>query len=168
LVYAIPTFLLKRIHKFCHRNSLKLSIIDNSHTSIIPLIQGDTKLKNILSIHIENKIIAVLLMKDGKINAHKRKAITNISEIPDLIENIIEELRERKLLIENINQVYVSGNSINTELKKSIEHKNNISIIELNPFDNIQIGENLKNNKFILENKSKFITASCLALRKLS
>ncbi len=168
LVYAIPTFLLKRIHKFCHRNSLKLSIIDNSHTSIIPLIQGDSNLKNILSIHIENKIIAVLLMKDGKINAHKRKSITNISEIPDLIENIIEELRERKLLTENINQVYVSGNSINTELKKSIEHKNNISIIELNPFDNIEIGENLKNNKFILENKSKFITAACLALRKLS
>jgi Tfp pilus assembly PilM family ATPase len=168
LVYAIPTFLLKRIHKFCHRNSLKLSLIDNSHTSVIPLIQADSNLKNILSVHIENNMIAVLLMRDGKINAYNRKAIINISEIHHLIKNMIEELRDRKLLTENIDRVYASGNSFNTELKKNIEHKNNISIIELNPFNNFEISENLKNNKFTLENKSKFITAASLALRKLS
>ncbi len=168
LVYAVPTALLKRIHKFCVRNSLALNVIDNSHTSVIPMIQANSKSRNILSIHIENKLLSVLLLTDGKTNAYKSKSIDTISDIPKLLATIIKEFNERKLLSEKIDQVYASGNFINVELKKNIETENNIIITDLNPFDDIEINDNLKSNKFVLENNSKFISAGSLALRKIS
>ena len=168
LVYAVPTSILKRIHKFCVRNSFKLGLIDNAHTSVLPLIKVQNDAKNVLSIHIENKLLSVLLLADGKTKAYKSKAIETISNIPELLGTIIEEFNERKVLSENIDKVYASGNFINTELKKNIETKNNLTITELNPFENIEISESLKNNNIVLENTSKFITAASVALRKIS
>lgn len=166
LVFAVPTYFLKRIHKFCVRNTLKLGVIDNSHASVIPLIQANNKFNNILSIHIENNLISVLLLKDGKTKGYKSKPIKDISDIPAVLENIIDFFKERKLLLGNIDQVYATGNFINPELKKSIDSKNNISILELNPFNNFEISENLKNNKHILN--TRFICAASVAIRKLS
>ena len=168
LVYAVPTTLLKRIHKFCARNSFKLGILDNSHTAVIPLIQADDKSKNILSIHIENNLVSVLLLADGKVKAYNSKSIETISDIPELLATIIEQLSERKLLPGNIDQVFTSGNFINAELRKNIETKNNLTITELNPFGNIEISESHKNNNFLIENTSKFISAASVALRKMS
>jgi len=168
LVYALPTTLLKRIHKFCVRNNFKLNIIDNNHTAVISLIQAGNKSKNILSIHIENKLLSVLLLTDGKTNAYKSKYVETISDIPDLLMNIIEGFNERNLLPGEIDQVYASGNLMNAELKKNIETKNNITITELNPFDILEINESLQENKFVLAGTSKFMSAASVALRKTS
>ncbi|MCW8849426.1 MAG: hypothetical protein OQJ81_05545, partial [Melioribacteraceae bacterium] len=67
LVFAIDQNFLKRIHKFCTRNNLKLQFVDNVHIAVVTLVVENNSAKNILSVFIEDNHISSLLFSKGNL-----------------------------------------------------------------------------------------------------
>jgi len=165
LVYAIPSFVLKRIHKFCLRNNLILKLIDNAHTAVSPFIQSDLTSKTILSVHIENKELTSLFFYSGKPVGFKKNKLDSITQIPIIINEIITYFN---LESEDTLKLYLSGDNVNSELKNNISTSSKTTISEINPFKELIFSENLDGNKFQTTNLSRFASVAGIALRRLS
>jgi Tfp pilus assembly PilM family ATPase len=165
LVYAIPINILKRMHKFCLRNSLQLKYIDSAHTSSTGLFQNDTSSSIKLSAYIENNHISVLLFSDNNLVFEKNKNYKTVPEISSIIASIIEEINDRKLISKDIDKIFFFGNSVTSELKNSILSSTNLVLGEANPFNQLEINPDLNENKFITEHSAKFSAATSIALR---
>lgn len=165
LVYAIPNFVLKRIHKFCLRNNFILKLIDNAHTAVSPFIQSDLTSNNILSVHIENKELTSLFFYNGKPVGLKKNKLDSITQIPIIINEIINYFN---LESEDTLKLYLSGNNVTSELKNNISTSSIITISEINPFRELIFSENLDENKFQTTNHSRFASVAGIALRRLS
>lgn len=165
LVHAVPLNLLKQIHKFCVRNNLVLKLIDGSHTAISSFVtEGNTE-KNILSVYLENNHISTFLFSGSNLLFERNKELANIHEISGYITSLINEISSEKIISNEINQIYFSGNSVTSEVKNNIAASTNIELGEINPFNNLNINEEIQDHKFITEHKLKFLPATAVALR---
>lgn len=168
LVFAIEKEYLKRIHKFCVRNNLSLKNIDNSHIASSAFLQLNTFNLNQFSLFIESNVISFILFSNGSLNFFKSKKYLNLSEIPFLINSSLEEIGNRNLTKENIDKLFLSGNSISRELIKNIESSTDLSVELINPFSLITISPKLNETKFVTDYFSKFSPAAGMAFRLVS
>lgn len=165
LVFAIPVEILKRIHKFCSRNSLQLRLIDNAHSAATGFILNKNTDSTKLSTFIENNVISVMLFNGQNLAYTQRKDYKTVSEIPTILKTVIEEIKQRDLSSKEIEKLYISGNSVTNELKKNIESSLNLEFEENLPFENLSINPELDEAKYLHENSSKFAPAAAIALR---
>lgn len=162
LVYSINENILRRIHKFCVRNNLSLKQIDNAHIAGSMLnIDKDT----ILSIYVETKDISLILFSNKNVIYQAQKQFSLISQIPELINSVIEDVKERDLLSTPIDSLYLDGLSITKELKNSIVSSTNLQIKDCLPFSQLEVNQNLNENSYVRETSSKFTSATSIALR---
>ena len=162
LIYSINENILRRIHKFCVRNSLTLKYIDNAHVASSALIDDDS---NILSIYAESKDLSIILYSNNNIFYQVQKQFNSISQIPELISSTNDEIKERELLSKGVELSYMDGISTTNELKNSISTTNNISFKDFAPFSKLEISDNLINSNLVTENAAKFASATSIALR---
>jgi len=162
LVFIIHENILRRIHKFCVRNSLSLKFVDNTHISTLTFINESS---TILSIYVEAKKLSAILFVKNNIVYQTSKQYSTISKIPDLINGIIEEMKHRELLTNDIEKLYFDGISVTSELKKNVGSSSNLTIKEFSPFEKLEFNQNIVENSSDTENYSKFASATSIALR---
>jgi len=165
LVFAIPIKILKRIHKFCVRNSLQLRYIDHAHSATTALFLNDSSASIKLSVYIENNQISIMLFSVNNLVYAQNKSYKIVSEVPVIVESLIEEIKQREFISEDIKRSYIHGNSVTSELKKNIENSINLTFEENLPFENLVISPSLIESKYIVESSSKFSAAAAIALR---
>ncbi len=168
LVFAIAKDSLKRIHKFCVRNSLSLQYIDNAHIASTAFLQMNNYSSNQLSLFIENDLISFIFFVKGNLTFFKSKKYSNLNEIPFELNSIVEEIKERELTKENIDELFIAGNFTSKELINNIESSTNLKVQLVNPFDSIDIESGLAEKTYVTEQFNKFTSAAGIAFRLLS
>ena len=119
----------------------------------------------ILSIYVETKDISLILFSNKNVIYQAQKQFSLISQIPELINSVIEDVKERDLLSTPIDSLYLDGLSITKELKNSIVSSTNLEIKDCLPFSQLEINQNLNENSYVRETSSKFTSATSIALR---
>lgn len=168
LVFTIDKNILKRLHKFSVRNSHTLNYIDNAHIASTAILQMNNYSSSQLSIFIENKIVSFGLFSKGNFTFFKGKNYANLSEIPFALNAVIEEINNRELTKEKIDELFIAGNFTSKELINNIETSTNLKVNVVNPFETINIENELEQNKYITDQYNKFASAAGMAFRLIS
>ncbi len=165
IIFAIPKELMKKIHKFCVRNSLHLKFIDNVQIAASQWFVEEIGKQDYLNIHLEDNLLSVLLHYEGNVVYQKNKSYNLISNIPEIIKEICKEIKTREIVKDEITKVFLNGNLVTKELKKSVENSTKLNVIEASPFGIFNINPNLEDKKFIKDHSAKFISTTAIALR---
>ena len=168
MVYAVLNNSLKRIHKFCARNNFSLKSVDNSHIASTAFLQLSNYSSNQLSLYIEKSMISFVLFLNNNLILSKSKSYSNLGEIPFMINSIFEEITQRKLTNEKIDEIFISGNIISKELNNNIESSTDLSVKLIYPFNYLKIPAHLAEHKFVIEQSAKFTSAAGMSFRLVS
>lgn len=164
LVFAIDQSILKRIHKFCVRNNLKLQFVDNSLISSSTLIHEEIKTQNVLSLLIENNYLSTFLFSKSDIIFEKNIHFNSVPDISENIKSIIEEIYSAKL-INGIDKIYIFGNNVTKELCNDINATTEIEVEKAKPFNTINISSELQESKYVVDLSEKFAASASVAFR---
>lgn len=165
IVFAIPINILQRLHKFSMRNNLKLRLVDHPHTSLYGFILKHSTSEVKLSLFIENLRISVLLFTGKNIVFESHTTFQNINEVASKIKSIKDEIFNRNLVADKIDEIFVLGNAVTKELKNSIQKTIESEIKDIDPFNDLDINHNLEGSNFINEHASRFAQSTALILR---
>lgn len=165
IVFAIPINILQRLHKFSMRNNLKLKLVDHPHTSLYGFILKHLNSEVKLSLFIENMRISVLLFSGNNIVFESHTAFENINEVASNINSIKDEIFNRDLITDKIDETFLFGNAVTKELKNSIQKSIDSEIKNIDPFNDLDINHDLEGNNFINEHASRFAQSTALILR---
>lgn len=164
LVIAIEQNILKRIHKFCVRNNLKLQFIDNAHFSSSALLSEDIKSGNYLSINVEDQNLSTILFSNGNLIKHFKNNFTTVVEIPALLKTITDQIVESNL-VADINKLFIFGNSATQELINEISTFLESDIEKVDPFQKVTISNHLEENNYINNLSEQFSAAASISYR---
>lgn len=164
LVFAIDQIFLKRIHKFCMRNNLKLQFIDNSLAASSTLINEEIKSQNILSLFVENNYLSMFLFSNNELFFEKSDPFISVPNISGTVKNIIDDIYSNDI-IKNIDKIYIFGNEANKELCNDISEVTGIEIEKVLPFTQLNINPELHDSKYILNFSEKFAASASVAFR---
>lgn len=164
LVFAIDQIFLKRIHKFCMRNNLKLQFIDHSLAASSTLINEELKSQNILSLFVENNYLSTFLFSNNELLFEKSERFKSVPDISGNIKEIIDNAYSNEL-VKNIDKIFIFGNEANKELCNNISEVTGIEVEKALPFNNLDMSPELQDSTYILNSSEKFAAAASVALR---
>ena len=164
LVFAIEKDFLKRIHKFCVRNNLKLQFIDNVHIASIGLTENITSSKNLLSAFIEDNHISLLLFSKGNLIFERNVNYKTAPEISKIISELTEQIKTNEI-VKGIDCFNVWGNSVTQELCKELSAVTEINAERVNPFRKIKLSSKMNESKYVKDLPEKFSAPASISFR---
>lgn len=164
-VICIGKTSLKKIHKFCVRNNLKLKFIDFSHLSVhnyLCNLDGNNEI--IMSVYVSGEDLSMTLIKNrevSNIRVFKLKEKTPLNKfLPEKLLKAFPELENTGGQV----QYYISGEQITSSDVFEVNSELDIFFQRLDPFSRIKKSsttEYLEND----ENNSQYLAAASMALR---
>lgn len=164
LVFAIEQNFLKRIHKFCVRNNLKLQFVDNVHIASVALLTEKNSAKNILSVFVEDDHISSLLLSNGNLLFESNDKYKTIPEISKIINELAEQIKTYKI-VKSIDDIVLWGNSVTQELCNEINSITEINVERTNPFSNIKLSNRMNESKYVNDLPEKFAAPAAISFR---
>ena len=164
LVFAIDQNFLKRIHKFCVRNNLKLQFVDNVHIASVALSKDIKSSKNILSLFIEDNQISSLLFSKGNLIFERNNKYKTVPEISQIVNEVIDNIKTNKI-VKSIDNLNLWGNSVTQELYNEITASTEINVERTNPFGKINLSNRMNDSKYVNDLAEKFSAPASIAFR---
>lgn len=164
LVFAIDQNFLKRIHKFCVRNNLKLQFVDNAHVASVALALDISSSKNLLSFFIEDNHISSLLFSKGNLIFERNDKYKTAPDISKFVSELTEQIKTNKV-VESIDNLNLWGNSVTQELCNEITTITEIDVERTNPFGKIKLSDRMHESKYVNDLAEKFSATASLAFR---
>jgi Tfp pilus assembly PilM family ATPase len=166
--YATSKDLLKRIFKFCVRNNLHLKVVDISHIAAHSVLLYNKNEFHYMSIIVEDKQLSLMLYNKNNFIYACVKSFNNISELPNFIQNIINEIENRGLLSSKIEKLFLFGSTISNELVNNLENLLKINTSIIHPFNELKINLSHLKPNVLSSNLTKYSPALGMALRLIS
>ena len=164
LIFAIDQNFLKRIHKFCTRNNLKLQFIDNLHIASSSLIFSNNDLKNYLSVFIEDNNISSFLFSEENLLFARSDKYKFVPEISEMINEVLDKIISNKI-INSVDTIILFGNSVTQELCNEVSTITEINVERVNPFNKIKISDRMLENKYVSDLAEKFSAPAAISFR---
>ena len=156
---------LKKIHKFCVRNNLKLKFIDFSHLSVHNYICNlENSAEILLSVYASGADISMALIKNDEV--HNIRVLKNNANSP-LSSFIADKIFKAFPELENTGgqvQYYISGEQVTGSDVFELNSEFEVPFQRIDPFSKIKKSaatEYLEND----ENNSQYLAAASMALR---
>ncbi len=164
LVFAIDQIILKRIHKFCMRNNLKLQFVDHSLAASSTLINEEIKSQNVLSLFVENNYLSTFLFSNNELLLEKSEHFNSVPDISGTVKGFIDDVYSNEL-IKNIDKIFIFGNEANKELCNDISKVTETKLEKVQPFNKLNISPELLDSKYISDFSEKFAASASVAFR---
>jgi Tfp pilus assembly PilM family ATPase len=156
LTAAIEKRILGAVHKFCVANNLLLRFVDNVHFAANLLLGSNSAADNYLSIYSDDGFYTMMIFEKGKpkyFKAYDERDLNSI--IIKMHDECDEYVSERNL---KFNTIFLSGESINDNVTKTIENHFKLEIRKINPFVKLTTAPNLV-KRDLITNKPHIFTA---------
>ncbi len=163
---ALKRKFLIALHRFFARNKFKLNIVDHSQLALIPIFKifyPDEKL--ILSIQISDLNFSAMLLNRGKPLIFKSFKIEDVSQFGSKINLMMKEISNRGIDAAKIQKAFLSGDGISDSILSKINDEFTFQPVKMNPFNNINFNESLKESKYFSERYFSFASAFGISLR---
>lgn len=157
---------LHTINKFCKTNNLNLLFIDNCHLSAEKTLNNENNNQEIMaSIFISHKAASFLISSEDSTIFFNNYFFNHISELPDLINNELEENENLLVTKEMIDVLYISGEDVSVNIVNALGKKLEIEVVRSNPFENIKVSNAVKRSNSYLVKHNSFASAVGIAFR---
>lgn len=168
IAIAVLRKYLRSLSKFCERNNLRLSRIDNAHFAAnVAVALDDFSLEDeiYLSIYLNEKSFSASLIQNGIPFYFKIRNLNKISELNYILNSEINSF-SKFLSGEGIKKIFVSGENISETLINQLKETVQLDVVKLNPFKNINALPSVYNSDFYTEKFNSFASAVGVAMRQ--
>jgi Tfp pilus assembly PilM family ATPase len=167
-VAAINRSVIKKVLSFVQSNNLKLKFIDNAHFSFDKALQYSDPLFAeglLMSLFYSSSLLSIELLSGGKTVFYNSFKVDNAGGIVNFITDFISKSEVFKAADTGKTRAYIYGEEISDTILDSLNNQLPVEFARLNPFSNIYINPELKENKCLTSKPFSFAPAAGISFR---
>lgn len=169
IVAAINRSVIKKVLSFIQNNNLKLKFIDNAHFSFDKALQYSDPLFSeglLMSLFYSNSFLSIELFSGGKPVFYSSFKVDNAGGIVNFLADFISSKSDiLKAVEKGKTRAYIYGEDISDTVLNSLNNQLPVEFERLNPFSNIYINPELKENKCLVSKPYSFAPAAGISYR---
>ncbi|GAB4133693.1 MAG: hypothetical protein Fur0015_06910 [Ignavibacteriales bacterium] len=165
-IFAIERRIINILNKFAARNNFILKYVDNEHVAAnTAIFFNEPTLENAISFYIGFHHFTILVTNKNLPVYFRRKTFKSFAEFSTEFD---EEFKLMKIKLSEdfvIEKLFLFGDKYPTNIVEIITSKFELDPNYLNPFEQLNAREEIKESKFLINNPATFSSAAGMAFR---